>query len=170
VQILRVEPFASLLAEPLARPRFSALLIGLFGAIALLLAGIGLGLTNTPVTNTTTGAVSGDRAGMASGIDLSARLITLAINIALMGLILVGGVYRYLRSVVAGVDEPGLRRIAEEVASGKVLPGSSPDVMRAALIHGFEGVLLYGGLGVGVLAVISYIIFMLPFKNATPRI
>jgi ABC-type antimicrobial peptide transport system permease subunit len=42
VQILRVEPFASLLAEPLARPRFSALLIGLFGAIALLLAGIGL--------------------------------------------------------------------------------------------------------------------------------
>jgi MFS family permease len=30
-----------------------------------LLSGIGLGLTNTPVTNTTTGSVSSDRAGMA---------------------------------------------------------------------------------------------------------
>jgi hypothetical protein len=45
-----------------------------------LLAGIGLGLTNTPVTNTTTGSVPANRAGMASGIDMSARLITLAIN------------------------------------------------------------------------------------------
>jgi EmrB/QacA subfamily drug resistance transporter len=56
-----------------------------------LLAGIGLGLTNTPVTNTTTGSVSSDRAGMASGIDLSARLICLAINIAVMGFILEKG-------------------------------------------------------------------------------
>ncbi len=53
------------------------------------LAGIGLGLTNTPVTNTTTGSVPSARAGMASGIDMSARLITLAINIALMGSIFV---------------------------------------------------------------------------------
>ena len=37
-----------------------------------LIAGIGLGLTNTPVTNTTTGSVPSDRAGMASGIDMSA--------------------------------------------------------------------------------------------------
>jgi len=53
------------------------------------LAGAGLGLINTPVTNTTTGSVPSARAGMASGIDMSARLITLAINIALMGTILV---------------------------------------------------------------------------------
>jgi hypothetical protein len=57
-----------------------------------LIAGIGLGLTNTPVTNTTTGAVSSDRAGMASGIDMSARMVSLAINIAVMGFILVEGV------------------------------------------------------------------------------
>jgi EmrB/QacA subfamily drug resistance transporter len=56
-----------------------------------LLSGIGLGLTNTPVTNTTTGSVSSDRAGMASGMDLSARLISLAINIAVMGLLLADG-------------------------------------------------------------------------------
>jgi len=118
-------------------------------------AGIGLGLTNTPVTNTTTGAVSGDRAGMASGIDMSARLITLAMNIALMGVILVDGVYSYLKRTVTGVDEVGLRRMAEEVAAG----GAGRRLGPEALVHGFEGVLMYGGIGVGVLAVVSYVIF-----------
>ncbi|WP_415676858.1 MFS transporter [Tsukamurella hominis] len=50
-------------------------------------AGIGLGLTNTPVTNTTTGSVSADRAGMASGLDMSARMVSLAVNIAVMGVL-----------------------------------------------------------------------------------
>jgi hypothetical protein len=117
-------------------------------------AGVGLGLTNTPVTNTTTGAVSGDRAGMASGIDMSARLITLAINIALMGVILVNGVYSYLKRTVTGVDEAGLRRMAEEVAAGTV-----GRIGAGALVHGFEGVLMYGAVGVGVLAGVSYVIF-----------
>ncbi|RUU01186.1 MFS transporter, partial [Mesorhizobium sp. M7A.T.Ca.TU.009.02.1.1] len=57
-----------------------------------LIAGIGLGITNTPVTNTTTGSVSSDRAGMASGIDMSARMVSLALNIAVMGFILASGV------------------------------------------------------------------------------
>ena len=59
--------------------------------LSCVIAGIGLALTNSPTTNTTTGAVSNDRAGMASGIDFSARLITLALNIALMGLVLLWG-------------------------------------------------------------------------------
>ena len=42
VEVLRVAPFADLLAGPLARPRFNALLIGVFGLAALLLAVIGL--------------------------------------------------------------------------------------------------------------------------------
>jgi putative ABC transport system permease protein len=42
VEVLRVAPFADLLAAPLARPRFNALLIGVFGLAALLLAAIGL--------------------------------------------------------------------------------------------------------------------------------
>jgi predicted permease len=42
VQVLDVTPFAALLAQPLARPRFSALLIGAFGITALLLAAVGL--------------------------------------------------------------------------------------------------------------------------------
>jgi predicted permease len=42
VEVMRVAPFAELLAEPLARPRFSTLLIGTFAGAALLLAAIGL--------------------------------------------------------------------------------------------------------------------------------
>jgi hypothetical protein len=57
-------------------------------APGLLLAGVGLGITNTPVTNTTTASVPSSRAGMASGIDMSARMTSLAINISVMGLLL----------------------------------------------------------------------------------
>jgi EmrB/QacA subfamily drug resistance transporter len=55
----------------------------------LLIAGAGLGITNTTVSNTTTASVDVNKAGMASGIDMSARMITLAINIAVMGAIVI---------------------------------------------------------------------------------
>ena len=42
VDVMRVTTFADLLAKPLARPRFNALLIGAFGVSALLLATIGV--------------------------------------------------------------------------------------------------------------------------------
>lgn len=56
----------------------------------LLLAGVGLGVTNTPVTNTTTASLPPDHAGTASGIDMSARMISLAVNLSVMGLLLRG--------------------------------------------------------------------------------
>ena len=84
----------------------------------MLVAGTALGITNTPVTNTSTASVHPSRAGMASGIDLSARLITLAINIALMGSML------------------------EK--------------------HGFGTVLLYGGTGVCLMSIASFITFGKP--------
>jgi len=62
----------------------SAVASGLTMLPGSLVAGVGLGLTNTPTTNTTTGSVPSNRAGMASGMDISARLISLAINIAVM--------------------------------------------------------------------------------------
>jgi predicted permease len=42
VRVTRLTPFSQLLARPLARPRFVAFLLGVFGAAALLLAGVGL--------------------------------------------------------------------------------------------------------------------------------
>jgi len=124
-----------------------------------LLAGTALGLTNTPVTNTTTGSVPGDRAGMASGIDISARLITLAINIALMGSLLVAGIAVSLRGrLPLPVVEGDLYRLAERIAGGAEL-NTAQSAARQALIDGFGGVLLYGALGVWLLALASYLLF-----------
>jgi EmrB/QacA subfamily drug resistance transporter len=127
-----------------------------------LIAGIGLGLTNTPVTNTTTGSVTSDRAGMASGIDISARMVSLAINIAVMGFILASGVLTYLKSVSAlHLGDAELRLLAERIAAGNAV--SVPDLsgahIHAALAQGFGWVMLYGGLGVWLLAGISFLIF-----------
>lgn len=130
-----------------------------------LLAGAGLGLTNTPVTNTTTAAVPSSRAGMAAGIDMSARLITLAINIALMGLILVAGIAAHLREVFgARFDGAQLRQLAGRIAAGDVnalqaVSGGTHELAHAALIEGFGWVLWYGGIGVCVLAALSLAIF-----------
>ncbi|MDQ0016208.1 EmrB/QacA subfamily drug resistance transporter [Variovorax boronicumulans] len=136
-----------------------------------LLAGIGLGLTNTPVTNTTTGAVPSNRAGMASGIDMSARLITLAVNIALMGFILLEGIFSSLKNALpASFDAQKLHPLAEKIAAGNFasLAQGFPElaqldpsgaIVHAALVHGFGLVMLYGGIGIWVLAAISFAIF-----------
>ncbi|MCI4589400.1 MFS transporter [Sphingobium sp. BYY-5] len=128
-----------------------------------LLAGIGLGFTNTPVTNTTTGSVSNERAGMASGIDMSARMISLAINIALMGFVLVEGVGASLRAALPGAaDAAQLRSLAERIASGAaVSPGEgvSTTIVHQALAQGFGWVMLYGGIGVWLLAALSFVTF-----------
>ena len=144
------------------------------GVLAMLpgcvLAGAGLGLTNTPVTNTTTGAVPPERAGMASGIDMSARMITLAINIALMGAILVAGILYSLKSKLpATIDTAPLGHLAEKIAAGDAqavragIPALTQidpagTIVHAALIEGFGWVMLYGGLGVWVLAVLSFVV------------
>lgn len=133
--------------------------------VGALLAGIGLGATNTPVTNTTTGSVSSDRAGMASGIDMSARMISLAINIALMGFVLVDGVLKRLSAVSGSFDATQLRHIAAQIAAGNVgafdqaAPGVSKVLGPAALAGGFGEVMLYGAIGVWVLAALSFFTF-----------
>jgi hypothetical protein len=139
-----------------------------------LLAGAGLGLTNTPVTNTTTGSVSAARAGMASGIDMSARMITLAINIALMGFLLVKGVSLKLQATLNthSVDA-AWNALASRVAAGDLLPAEATPFMntaniganrfeaisRDALIHGFGGLMLYSAIAVSFLAILSFCIF-----------
>ncbi|MBN3851766.1 MFS transporter [Paraburkholderia sp. Ac-20340] len=139
-----------------------------------LLAGAGLGMTNTPVTNTTTSSVAASRAGMASGIDMSARMITLAVNIALMGLLLVEGVSHRLQ---AALDVPAesatWHALASRVAAGDLVPSEAAafigasalsaehfaQISRSALIHGFGVLMLYGAIAVSLMAVSSYFIF-----------
>ena len=133
----------------------------------------------TVVTNTITGSVPGARAGMASGMDMSARLITLAINIALMGFVLLEGVHAHLRGALsASLDAPRLRALAERVAAGSftslgeafpALSQADPSgtAVHAALVHGFGLVMLYGGVGVWVLAGVSWLVFGSGSKPST---
>ena len=125
-----------------------------------LLAGSGLGLTNTPVTNTTTAAVPGERAGMASSIDISARKISLSINIALMGFILVAAIQSALRQhVPAGIDAAALRAMAEGLSAGKGAGALPAGVAKLALAQGFGAVMLYGGVAACLFAVASWLVF-----------
>ena len=126
-----------------------------------LLAGIGLGITNTPVTNTTTGSVSSDRAGMASGIDMSARMVSLAVNIAVMGFILVSGVLTDLQAVLPHLSDEQLRLLAERIAAGNVvaMPELTEGAVHQALANGFAWVTLYGGIGAWIMAAISFLVF-----------
>ncbi|MBB5609499.1 MULTISPECIES: MFS transporter [unclassified Janthinobacterium] len=127
-----------------------------------LLAGIGLGLTNTPVTNTTTGAVPPERAGMASSIDISARMISLSINIALMGFILLQGILSSLREQYPALaDAAHLRHLALALTAGQVAAGLgvSAEMASMALAHGFGWVMLYGGLSAWGMALASWLVF-----------
>jgi hypothetical protein len=55
-------------------------------------------------------------------------------------------------------DDMSLRALAESVAGG--LPTSiAPDLAHAALSHGFQRVLLYGGVGVWLLGAASFLVF-----------
>lgn len=142
----------------------------------LLLAGIGIGVTNTPVTNTTTASVPASRAGMASGIDMSARLITLAVNIALMGIFLIEGIAATLqRAAPKGVDLAQLRAAAEAIASGHaetlvtgqaVVGNLSEAAVQHGLIAGFGLVMVYGGVGAWFLAILSFVLFR-PVRGMT---
>ena len=131
------------------------------------LAGTGLGLTNTPVTNTTTGSVDSARAGMASGIDMSARMISLAINIAVMGFILVSGVLSYLTNHLSiSLKASEWHSLSEKIAAGNITSihqisqlDSSGSIAHKAIVHGFSWVILYGAAGVWVLAFFSLMSF-----------
>ena len=135
----------------------------------LLLAGIGLGITNTPVTNTTTASVPAHRAGMASGIDMSARLITLAVNIAVMGFLLVDRIASALQQAATGSVEPAqLRTAAETLAAGHFgengtgvarLGELSEVLIKEGLGDGFGLIMLYGGLGAWILAGLTFTLF-----------
>lgn len=135
-----------------------------------LLAGIGLGFTNTTVTNVATGAVAAERAGMASGIDTSARMISLAINIALMGLILVEGVRSSLSTALSGqMAGTEQRMLAEKISAGGILSsdyGLSDAVIQTALRDGFGWVMAYGAAGVWLSAAASLLVFGLRAKTA----
>ncbi|WP_276225294.1 MFS transporter [Niabella beijingensis] len=134
------------------------------------LAGSGLGMINTPVTNTATAAVPGDRSGMASGIDVSSRLITLAINIALMGFLLLQGTFSYLKNAFPVTGSHELFELSWQLVAGSLtmeqitnretaMGAPQLGLFGKALEQGFSRIFLYGAAGVSVLGLISFLIF-----------
>lgn len=128
------------------------------------LAGIGLGLTNTPVTNTATGSLPPERAGMASGMEFSVRMISLAVNIAVMGFVLVKGVSIALKKTLHPVAETlDLPALADAIAAGNLIAaeaeGISITVARDILMYGFGWMLLYGAIATFVLGIIAALVF-----------
>lgn len=141
------------------------------------LAGIGLGMANTTTTNVITASVSAERAGMASGADTSARMISLAFNIAVMGFVLVQGIMSDLRARLGIAVDGELRHLAEKVASGDInivsqssaLLANAADpveAVHAALIAGFGWVMVYGALTAFALAALSHLVFGSARKSA----
>nr|WP_275693078.1 MFS transporter [Devosia sp. JXJ CY 41] len=126
-----------------------------------LVAGIGLGLTNTPVTNTATAAVPPERAGMASGMDMSARMISLAVNIAVMGFILVSGVSFHL--LQSSQLPASVEVAADAISAGNFVAaeglGFAASVARDALAQGIGWVTIYGAACAWALALLSAIVF-----------
>ncbi|TDR74126.1 MFS transporter [Photobacterium lutimaris] len=122
------------------------------------IAGIGLGLTNTPVTNTATGSLPPERAGMASGMEFSARMISLAVNIAIMGYILVNGVFEGLKGIL-NISDAEIMPIADALASGNIAAAESLGVTTQAaseiLTSGFSWVVLYGAISAFILCIAS---------------
>lgn len=125
------------------------------------LAGTGVGLMNTPVANTATASVCAERAGMASGMDMSVRMITLAISIALMGVILLQGIRAGVGS--GSLAEPHLTAIAETIAAGSLeaaeAAGISQSTAQEALMRGFGWVMLYGALCAWTASAASFLVF-----------
>ncbi|GBR25417.1 major facilitator superfamily transporter [Acetobacter orleanensis NRIC 0473] len=110
------------------------------------LAGTGVGLMNTPVANTVTAAVPAERAGMGAGMDMSVRMITLAITISLMGFILLRGIRASL--LKAGAPGGAVQALGGIIAAGNLTVaetlGIGRPVAEQALALGFGRVLLYG--------------------------
>jgi hypothetical protein len=106
---------------------------------------------------------------MASGIDMSARMVTLAVNIAVMGFILASGVLAHLKSVLPGLDAAQFWLFAEQIAAGNTMsaPELTDRVVQGGLASGSGWVMLYGGTGVWMMAAISFLIFNVrPVRDA----
>jgi hypothetical protein len=86
-----------------------------------------------------------------------------------MGFILVNGILSYLKKVVPGSAQGSpLHSLAEKIAGGEIVSVDqssnqqilgSGEIAHTALVHDFGSVMLYGGVGVWLLAAASFIIF-----------
>ena len=108
VTVMPAQPFARLLDVPLARPRFSALLIGMFGAVGVLLAVIGLYAAMAASVRQRQREIGvrialGATAGDVRSLVLSEGLLLIGTGVVVGGL-LTAAAARMLRGLLYGVE------------------------------------------------------------------
>ena len=133
VDVMRVAPFSQLLEAPLARPRFNAFLIGLFGAAALLLAAIGLYAVMAAYVRQRYPEIGIRVALGATGSDVRRLVLGEGLRLAGIGAAIgLGGAVagaRVLRGLLFGVhplDPPSLLGAAVLLVSASALACSLP--------------------------------------------
>ncbi|CAM3664169.1 MFS transporter [Vibrio aquimaris] len=126
------------------------------------IAGIGLGLVNSPATNTATISLPPKQAGLASGMDLSARMISLAINIALMGYVFIKGITEEIQKS-SSLGNIKISSIASEMASGDFsvvrMMGFSKEAINEIMTTGFSWVTLYASISALVICIAAALLF-----------
>jgi EmrB/QacA subfamily drug resistance transporter len=132
----------------------------------LIVAGIGGGFVNVPLASTAVGVVEPARAGMASGINSTARQVGIATGVAALGSILAtqagSSVVSHLRGTPLAAHSHAL---AESVSNGSVLQaiqtvpanlrGLAAGAARSGFIDGLNEVLLLGALVAFAAAVLT---------------
>jgi len=135
----------------------------------LLVSGIGSGLVNVPLASTAVGVVEPARAGMASGINSTARQVGIATGVAALGSLLAS---QAGSSVVSHLSRTPLsahaHALAQAVSNGSViqaiqtvpanLRGLAGGAAKAGFIAGLNEVLLVGALVALVAALLTVLL------------
>jgi predicted MFS family arabinose efflux permease len=135
----------------------------------MIVAGIGAGFVNVPLASTAVGVVEPARAGMASGINSTARQVGIATGVAALGSILAS---QAQSSVITHLSHGPLARgaheLAQAVGNGSVLQAIQTvpphlrsvagGAARAGFIDGLNEVLLIGALVALAAAVLTAIL------------
>ena len=123
----------------------------------MIVAGVGVGLVNTPLASTAVGVVAADRAGMASGINSTLRQVGIATGVAALGSILAS---RVSSSIIGRLSGGPLgahaHQLATAAAGGQIdgalahtpvpLRGLAASAAQAGFVDGLNTILLIGGL------------------------
>ena len=123
----------------------------------LVISGLGAGLVNPPLASTAIGVVAPERAGMASGVNSTARQVGFATAIAAYGTIFLSAFRRHLTQSLAAT--PTLARRSHTVATAvrqgsvsHILAATPPDLrgqlegaIRAAFAHGIDDLAIVSG-------------------------
>jgi EmrB/QacA subfamily drug resistance transporter len=123
----------------------------------LVLSGFGAGLVNPPLASTAIGVVSPERAGMASGVNSTARQVGFATAIAAYGTIFITAFRRHLdgnlaatptlagrsHAIVAAVRQGSVSHIL--ATTPPALRGPLESAIRAAFAHGIDDLAIVSG-------------------------